>query len=76
MNIMLIAVIVISLLISQFSTALIVGFLVALNVVLGTRQEMKARASVDALAKMQVPQAKVFRDGELVLLPASQTRAG
>jgi Ca2+-transporting ATPase len=76
MNIMLIAVIVISLLISQFSTALIVGFLVALNVVLGTRQEVKARASVDALAKMQVPQAKVVRDGELGLVPASQLVPG
>jgi Ca2+-transporting ATPase len=76
MNIMLIAVIVISLVITQFSTALIVGFLVALNVVLGTRQEMKARASVDALAKMQVPQAKVLRDGELGLLPASQIVPG
>ena len=76
MNIMLIAVIVISLLISQFSTALIVGFLVALNVVLGTRQELKARASVDALSKMQVPQAKVLRDGELGLVPASQIVPG
>ncbi len=71
MNIMLLAVIVISLVISQFSTALLVGFLVALNVVLGTRQELKARASVDALSKMQVPQAKVLRDGELRLVPAS-----
>ena len=76
MNIMLIAVIVISLLISQFSTALIVGFLVALNVVLGTRQELKARASVDALDKMQVPQAKVWRSGELALKPASQLVPG
>jgi Ca2+-transporting ATPase len=76
MNIMLIAVIVISLLISQFSTALIVGLLVALNVVLGTRQELKARASVDALSKMQVPQAKVLRDGDLGLVPASQIVPG
>ncbi|HEX4174386.1 MAG TPA: HAD-IC family P-type ATPase, partial [Acidimicrobiales bacterium] len=76
MNIMLLAVILISLLISQFSTALIVGFLVALNVVLGTRQEMKARASVDALAQMQVPQAKVLRDAVLGLLPASQIVPG
>ena len=37
--------------------------LVLLNVVLGARQELKARASVDALAKLQVPQASVLRDG-------------
>ncbi len=70
MNLMLIAVIVVSALISQFSTAVIVAFLVLLNVTLGTRQELKARASVDALSKMQVPQAKVLRDGELALVPA------
>src|SRR6516165_6337551 len=49
MNIMLIAVTVVSLVITEWSTALVVGLLVALNVVLGTRQELKARASVDAL---------------------------
>jgi Ca2+-transporting ATPase len=70
MNIMLIAVTVVSLAIQQFSTAVLVAFLVLLNVVLGSRQELKARASVDALSKLQVPQAKVLRDGELVLVPA------
>ena len=52
MNIMLVAVVVVSLLIGQVSTAVIVGLLVVLNVVLGARQELKARASVDALAKL------------------------
>ena len=70
MNIMLIAVIVVSLLISQFSTAVLVAFLVLLNVVLGSRQELKAHASVDALSKMQVPQATVLRDGQIELVPA------
>ena len=41
-----------------------------LNVVLGSRQELKARASVDALSNLQVPQAKVVRDGTLVLVAA------
>jgi P-type Ca2+ transporter type 2C len=70
MNIMLIAVTVVSLLISQFSTAVVVGFLILLNLTLGTRQELKARASVDALSRMQVPQARVLRDGQVVLVPA------
>ncbi len=70
MNIMLVAVTVVSMVISQFSTAVIVAFLILLNVTLGTRQELKARASVDALSKMQVPQAKVVRDGTLTLVPA------
>ncbi len=63
MNIMLVAVTVVSLVIGQVSTALLVAVLVLLNVVLGTRQELKARASVDALSKLQVPQSRVLRDG-------------
>ena len=70
MNIMLVAVTVVSLLIGEVSTGVIVALLIVLNVVLGTRQELKARASVDALSKMQVPQAKVRRDGEVALVPA------
>jgi P-type Ca2+ transporter type 2C len=76
MNIMLVAVVVVSLLIGQVSTAVIVGLLVLLNVVLGARQELTARASVDALSKMQVPQAKALRDGELALVAASELVPG
>ena len=76
MNIMLVAVVVVSLLIGQVSTAVIVGLLVLLNVVLGARQELTARASVDALSKMQVPQAKVLRGGELALVAASDLVPG
>ena len=63
MNIMLVAVVVVSLAIGEVSTGVLVALLIVLNVVLGTRQELTARASVDALAKMQVPQARVVRDG-------------
>ena len=70
MNIMLIAVVAVSFVIGEVSTGVIVGLLILLNVVLGTRQELKARASIDALANLQVPQAKVVRDGALALIPA------
>ncbi len=70
MNIMLVAVTVVSFLIGEVSTGVIVALLILLNVVLGTRQELKARASVDALSKLQVPQAKAFRDGQVTLIPA------
>ena len=76
MNLMLIVVAVVSLFVHQVSVSILVGFLVILNVVLGTRQEMQARASVDALAKMQIPQAKVTRDGTLVQLPATELVPG
>ena len=73
---MLVAVAVVSILIGQGSTAAVVLTLVLLNVVLGTNQELKARASVDALASLQVPQARVLRSGTLELLPASDLVPG
>lgn len=71
MNVMLVAVAIISLFINQVSVGILVGALVVLNIVLGTRQELKAKASVDALANMQIPQAKVVRDGVLKQVDAS-----
>ncbi|MEJ1154707.1 cation-translocating P-type ATPase [Microbacterium marmarense] len=71
MNIMLVVVAVVSFLIDQVSVGVLVGALVALNVVLGTRQEMKAKASVDALSRMQIPQARVIRDGSLMQVDAT-----
>ncbi|TDN87529.1 cation-transporting P-type ATPase [Microbacterium sp. BK668] len=71
MNIMLVVVAIISLVINQLSVGILVGALVILNVVLGTRQELKAKASVDALAKMQIPKAKVIRDGTLAQVDAT-----
>lgn len=76
MNIMLLAVSVVSLLIAEWSTAVLVAVLVALNVVMGTRQELKARASVEALAEMQIPQARVVRDGELTAVAATDVVPG
>ena len=76
MNIMLVAVTLVSILIGEVSTGVIVGLLIVLNVVLGSRQELKARASVDALAKLQVPQARVVRDGQVQVIPATDIVPG
>ncbi len=76
MNIMLIAVTIVSFAIGEVSTGIIVALLILLNVVLGARQELKARASVDALSKLQVPQVKALRDGELSLVAAVDVVAG
>lgn len=70
MNLMLVAVAIVSVVIGQISTGILVGALVVANVMMGTSQEMKARASVDALAKMQTPHAKVVRGGALTMVPA------
>ncbi|MGA5300039.1 cation-translocating P-type ATPase [Nucisporomicrobium flavum] len=76
MNIMLVVVVAAGIVIGEFSTALIVTLLVLLNVVLGARQELAARASVDALAKMQVPAARVLRDGHAEVLAAVELVPG
>ncbi|HEU5308462.1 MAG TPA: cation-translocating P-type ATPase [Acidimicrobiia bacterium] len=70
MNIMLVAVSIVSFAIGEVSTGIIVALLILLNVVLGSRQELKARESVTALSNLQVPQAKVVRGGTLLQIPA------
>jgi P-type Ca2+ transporter type 2C len=65
MNIMLLLVVVASFAIVQIPTALVVLGLVLFNVVMGTNQELKARASVEALAQLQVPHARVRRSGQV-----------
>ena len=76
MNLMLIVVTLVSIAIGEMSTGVIIALLIVLNVVLGSRQELKARASVDALAKLQVPQARVVRDGEIRLIAATDIVPG
>jgi Ca2+-transporting ATPase len=76
MNIMLVAVVVVSFAIGETATGIVVALLILLNVVLGSRQELKARASVTALSSLQVPQAKVVRDGTLASIPAADVVPG
>jgi P-type Ca2+ transporter type 2C len=65
MNIMLLLVCAASFAIVQIATAVVVLALVTFNVVMGSVQELKARASVEALAKLQVPHARVRRSGQV-----------
>lgn len=76
MTLMLVVVAGVSFVIAQPSTAWVVIALIALNVVLGTNQELKARASVAALANLQVPQARVIRDGALRQVAAADLVPG
>ncbi|MGC3995341.1 MAG: cation-transporting P-type ATPase [Propionicimonas sp.] len=76
MNLMLVAVAVISLAIGQRPVGILVAVLVILNVVLGTQQELKALAAVDALSKMQTPRVRVVRDGSLAEIAATDLVPG
>lgn len=65
MNIMLTIVAVISVVIGQVETAVLVALLVLLNVFLGSRQEVKARDSTRALSSLHTPSARVLRNGSV-----------
>ena len=60
----------------QFATGVLLILLTLLNAFLGVNQEGKAEASVAALQKMMVVQAKVRRGGEIVLVPMEQLVPG
>ena len=76
MNIMLLLVVAASFAIVQIATALVVLGLVLFNVVMGTNQELKARASVEALAKLQVPHARVRRSGQVEQIESTKLVPG
>src|SRR5262249_56003088 len=65
MNIMLLIVCGASFAIAQWATAVVVLGLVVFNVVMGSNQELKARASVEALAQLQLPRPRVPRSRPL-----------
>src|SRR6188474_2748478 len=50
--------------------------IVVLNAVIGFYQEFNAEKSIAALKKMTAPQAKVRRDGQVTLMPASGVVTG
>ena len=76
MNIMLLIVCAASFAIGQVATGVVVFGLVAFNVIMGTNQELKARASVAALAKLQVPHARVRRSGLVEEVESTQLVPG
>ena len=76
MNIMLLIVVAASFAIVQIATALVVLGLVLFNVVMGSNQELKARASVEALAKLQVPHARVRRSGQVAEIESTKLVPG
>ena len=52
------------------------GFIAVINSYIGIRQEMKAKETLDNLALLVAPKAKVVRDGELVELRADEVVPG
>ena len=66
----------VSLLLKEYSDALIILAVVFMNALIGTIQEGKARKALDALKSMQSPMAVVIRDGKQREIPASHVVHG
>ncbi|MFF4582062.1 cation-translocating P-type ATPase [Streptomyces sp. NPDC001373] len=72
MQIVLVAAAVVSLLIQEWTTAILLFVLTLLNAVVGLRQEGKAESAMNALKSMMKATARVRRDGTEAEIPAEQ----
>jgi P-type Ca2+ transporter type 2C len=76
MQIILVAAAVVSLLVKEWSTAVLLLALTVLNAVIGIRQEGKAESAMNALKSMMKATARVRRDGTESQIPAEQVVVG
>ncbi len=76
MQIILVAAAVVSLLIREWSTAVLLVLLTVLNAVVGMRQEGKAESAMNALKSMMKATARVRRDGAETQIPAEELAVG
>jgi Ca2+-transporting ATPase len=60
----------------RYGDATAILIIVAINAGLGFYQERRAEAALDALQKMQVPNARVRRAGKVAVVPATELAAG
>ena len=72
----LIASAVISGILGDVESAAVIMIVITMNAILGTVQTVKAEQSLQSLKKLSGPQAKVLRDGAVVLLPARELVVG
>src|SRR6516164_6090534 len=76
MQIILIVAAIVSLLIKEWSTGVLLLALTVLNAVIGLRQEGKAESAMNALKSMMKATARVRRDGSEAQIPAEQVVVG
>lgn len=60
----------------EWAEAIVIFTIVVVNAVIGIAQEKKAQSSLDALKSMSAPTARVLRQGEERLIPASELVVG
>ena len=76
MQIILVAAAVVSLVVAEWGTAVLLLVLTVLNAVIGLRQEGKAESAMNALKSMMKATARVRRGGEEAEIPAEQLVIG
>ncbi|MCI3278815.1 cation-translocating P-type ATPase [Streptomyces cylindrosporus] len=76
MQIILVGAAIVSLLIQEWATAVLLLVLTVLNAVIGIRQEGKAESAMNALKSMMEATARVRRDGTETEIPAEQVVVG
>lgn len=57
-------------------SAIVILIVITINAVLGTVQTLKAEHSLESLKKLSGPEAKVFRNNNVVQLPSSEVTVG
>jgi len=72
----LIAASVVSLLLGEYLDAGAIMAIVILNAILGVVQESKAEEALATLKKLAAPEARVIRDGRLIIIPAQELVPG
>jgi P-type Ca2+ transporter type 2C len=60
----------------RYGDAIAIGLIVVLNAVLGFYQERRAEAALDALKRMQTPNARVRRGDQVKIIPAAEVVPG
>ena len=66
----------VSLFLGEYVDAGAIMAIVVLNAILGVVQESKAEEALAALKKLAAPEARVFRDGHLITVPAQELVPG
>lgn len=67
---------VISGVLGDFESAVVILIVITINAVLGTVQNLRASRSLDSLRRLNAPSAKVLRGGEVSVIDASQVAVG
>ena len=74
--IILIAASIVSAVLGDWESTIVILVVITMNAVLGTVQTLNAAKSLSSLKKLSAPNAKVMRDGKTVVIPSEEVTVG